>query len=125
MQDELHVDAHQIETAKGIWRRVCQELGIIQAERQTILDRIHQQDSQPTWLSQASVKTASALQLLEQVSELRENALLQHEILRQASCLVVWQICSPDNMARAMRYSWPAFPDLLGILKAMAAMPAP
>ena len=126
MQAALHVDANQIQMAKAIWRQVSQELAGIQTERQAILDRIQQLESQPlTWLSDASAtpaKTASASQLLKQVSELTANTLQQHVVLRQASCLVVWQICSPDTIARAMCYSWPAFPDLVGILKAMAAM---
>ena len=123
VQAALHVDANQIRMAKGIWRQTCQELADIQAERQDILERIEQQDSRPlAWLSHASVKTAAALQLLEQVSELKQNALLQHEVLRQASQLVVWQICSPDTAARVMHYSRPAFPNILGVLKAMAAM---
>ena len=123
MQDALHVDSNQIQMAKAIWQQVSQELEHIQTERRAILDRIQQQDSQPlTWLSDASGKSASALQLLEQVSELKTNALRQHEVLRQASCLIVWQICSPDTFARAMHHSWPAFPKLMEILKAMAAM---
>ena len=123
VQAALDVDANQIQLAKGIWRQMCQELEGIQAERQGILERIEQQDSRPlAWLSHASVKTATALQILKQVSELKENALLQHEALRHASQSFIWQICSPDTVARAMHYSSPAFPDILGILKAMAAM---
>ncbi len=59
-----------------------------------------------------------------QVAELTENALLQLEILRHASRVLSWQICSPDTMAQILVHAWPAFPDLLGTLKAMAAMSA-
>ena len=126
MQDALHLDANQIKMAKGIWRQVCQELGGIQAERRAILLSVQQQDSQPlAWLADAPEKTAAALQLLEQVSKLKENAFLQSKILRHACRLFVWQICSPENLALVFWDSWPAFPNLFGLLKTVAAMPAP
>ncbi len=123
LQEALELDGVQIQMAKSIWQGVSQELAILQAEREAILQSIRQQDMQPVAPSpHASLKAAALLELLEQVSQLTKNATLQHEVLRHASCLMVWQICSPDTMARAMCHSWPAFPDLLGILKAMAGM---
>ncbi len=125
LQDALQLDESQIQMAKSIWQRVSCELAILQAERESVLESINRQDMKPLAPSlQGTLKAAATLELLEQVSKLSKNGDLQHELLRHASCLVVWQICSPDTIARVMCHSWPAFPDLLGLLKAMSGMSA-
>ena len=125
VQEALHLDAHQIKMAKHVWQQTSEELAGIRAETTTILQRIRHNDFQPqAWQTHASAKAAGTPHLLEQVSKLTENGLLQQEVLQHASRVLTWQICSPDTMARVFCYSWPAFPDLLGILQAMAEMSA-
>ena len=125
LQKVLQLDAHQVDMARETWRQLCQELDSVQAERNIILNRIrHHQSEAQAWRTHSFSKTMEACNLLEQVAELHENALLQQEVLRHASRAATWQICSPDTMARGICHSWPAFPDVLGILKAIAAMPA-
>lgn len=122
-QDSWNVDAHQTDMARDVWQQVSQELGSIQTERAAILHRMQQCSSQPlAWRSHAPAKAAGSVQLLEQAAELSKNALLHQEVLRHATRTLTFQICSPDTMARIASQSCPAFPDLLGILKAMAAM---
>ena len=123
-QEVLQVDAQQIRAAKGLWKETSQELEHQQAQRKAILDRMQQLSVQPQdWVTCASSAACGAGQLLRQVAELTENALLEVEILGHASRVLSYQICSPDSIARLVCYSWPAFPDLLGALKAVAAMP--
>ncbi len=124
MQDALQVDAHQIQMARVVWQQVCQELDGLEEDQEALLRRIQHHDSQPlAWLSRASEKAVGTVKLLELVAELTHNALLQQEVMRHASGVFGWQICSPDTAARLTCYSCPAFPDPVSILKAMAAMP--
>ncbi len=124
VQEALQVDTQQIQMARVVWQQVSQELNGLEADRAALLSRIQDHESQPlAWLSHASEKATGTAKLLGLVAELTKNALLQHEVMRHATRIFAWQICSPDTSARSVCHSCPAFPDFVGILKAMAAMP--
>ena len=110
--------------AKQVWREASRELQNLYAQRDDTMDCIRLIDRPPeAWATQASSKAEGTMKLLEKVVELTENALLQQEVLRHASRTLSWQICSPETMAWTICHAWPAFPDLLETLKAIAAMP--
>ena len=123
-QEVLQVDANQIRAAKGLWKETSRELENQQAQRQAILEHMQQVNVQPQdWVTCASSAVGGVGKLLQHVAELTENALLEVEILGHACRVLSYQICSPGSIARLVCYSWPAFPNLLGALKAVAAMP--
>lgn len=124
MQRVLHLDDCQIEMARPVWRQASAQLGKLQAQRAEILSQIQLNDTQPLmWHDPARYRASHTVTLLEQVAELTENALLQQEVLRHASRLCAWQVCSPDTLAHAICHAWPAFPDLLMTLKTIADAP--
>ncbi len=112
--------------AKDVWQVCSRELQHGRAQRQAILERIQQRQVEPqAWNTDASPMASGVDKLLQEVAELTENALLESEILGHAARMLSWQICSPDSIVRFVCHSWPAFPDLIGAIKAIAAMPEP
>ncbi len=107
--------------ARHLWKQASDCLSQLRAEQAELVSHLHLSDAQPhTWEDPTTYHAARAEKLLKKVAELRENGLLQHEILHHASRMCAWQICSPDTLARIVCHSWPAFPDIIGILEAIA-----
>ena len=122
LQRVLQLDIRQARAAHRIWRQATLQLSRLQTEQGEILSQIRCCDAQPAaWHHPASYSASRQVQLLQQVAELSENALLQHEVLRHTSRLFVWEVCSPNALAQAICHAWPAFPDMLGSLRAVAA----
>ncbi|KAK9866128.1 hypothetical protein WJX84_007468 [Apatococcus fuscideae] len=89
----LQLDIRQARAAHRIWRQATLQLSRLQTEQGEILSQIRCCDAQPAaWHHPASYSASRQVQLLQQVAELSENALLQHEVLRHTSRLFVWEV---------------------------------
>lgn len=113
----MGLDGTQSRTAQKVWRDASQAIAKLKAERADILSRM---DPSVHDMS-ASQTTTRTCQLLQQVAELTENAQLQLEVARTASRKFVWQVCSPDSLARLTSFYWPVMPDLMHSLQAVAS----
>ncbi|KAK9826012.1 hypothetical protein WJX74_005420 [Apatococcus lobatus] len=126
LQDRLWLDSHQVKMARHIWKQAAACLASLEAERLDILSKIQLADAPPaTWQGPASITAARTQKLLEQVAELKENALMQQEVIRHCCRVTGWQVLSPESAARVIYHSWPSVPDLFATLKAIASIPEP
>lgn len=116
-QGSIGLDGIQTRMARKIWHDASQATSKLKANRADILSKmnpsVHQMGAAQT--------TTRTCQLLQQVSELTENAQLQLEVARSASRKFVWQVCSPDNLVRLICFYWPIFPDLMHSLQAVCS----
>lgn len=113
-QASMELSGTQTRIAQKVWGDASQTLSQLEFERTAILSRVDAAGQQAAF-PQTATRTC---QLLQQVAELSENAQLQLEVARNASRKFVWQVCSPDNLARLCCFYWPVFPDLMHCLRA-------
>ncbi|KAK9866428.1 hypothetical protein WJX84_007542 [Apatococcus fuscideae] len=71
----------QLEMAQVIWKHVCDELSRLQAEQAEIMAQLCMNDAwPPAWQDPAVFIDSRTLTLLDQVAELKENALMQLDV---------------------------------------------
>ncbi|KAK9865669.1 hypothetical protein WJX84_006738 [Apatococcus fuscideae] len=122
MMSLLRLDRHQAETARQVWAEATIQLNRLAAERAELLSQIRMGDAQPlAWQEPVLCGAPNTAKLLGQAAQLTQNAYQQRAVLRHASRLCIWQICSPDTLARVIHHAWPGFVDVLGLLQAIAA----
>ena len=105
---------------RRVWSEAAEALAKLREEQAEITSRMGSLYEHPTTQSfnLASFRDGT---LLRQVAELSENARLQVEVALNATRKLVWQVCSPENMARLICFNWPNIPDFLYAVQALAA----
>ncbi len=122
MQGTLKLEAQSRLMAKAVCRKVAAGLHEIASEREQILSHMHLADlcKAGKTLNTPDV-TAKNLFLMDQVSALAENAMMQKEMARHAVRVFTWQICSPAMLGDLVAHLWPIFPHFHAAVYAAAA----
>ena len=108
--------------ARHVWKQSEVRLSSLRAERAELIAQVNLYDAQPeAWQSTSPYARPRTGALIEQTAALAENAVLEREVLRHAARVFAWQVCSPDAVARAICHYFPALPNSLVALQAIAA----
>ncbi|KAK9830835.1 hypothetical protein WJX74_009251 [Apatococcus lobatus] len=118
----LRLDRRQVQLTRKVWAETCRAVEELETERRNLLSVISPADVQHlAWQQPTSTTQSSRAQLvMNHAAKLAENARLQQEIVRHGSRVFIWQVCTPDTAARINLRTYPAVPDLVATLRAVA-----
>ena len=118
----MGLDSYQTRVARRVWTEASEALAKLREEQTEIISRMGSLYEHPTTQSLSQhLASFRANTLLRQVADLSENARLQVEVGRNANRKLVWQVCSPENMARLICFNWPNIPDFMYCVQSLAA----
>ncbi|KAK9826080.1 hypothetical protein WJX74_010878 [Apatococcus lobatus] len=121
-QEVLQLDSHQIDMARHVWKQSQARLSSLRAERAELIAQVNLYDAEPeAWQATTPYTRPRTETLIQQTAALAENAVLEQEVLRHASRIFAWQVCTPDAVARAICHNFPALPNSSAALQAIAA----
>ena len=122
LQATVGLDSYQTRIVHRVWSEASEALAKLREEQAEITSQMGSFYEHPTTQS-CSERMACFRDgtLLRQVADLSENARLQAEVAINAIRKLVWQVCSPENMARLMCFNWPYIPDFLYCVQSLAA----
>ena len=117
----MKLDAGQRKLACKLWAHACHQVQQLELERLELLSNFNPFDAQPAaWQAPFGAHMPRRSKAVEQSVKLAENARLQLEVIRNASLVWIWQVCSPDNGARLICRASPDVPDVISALRALA-----
>lgn len=124
VQECLALDEFHTKLARHVWNEASTAIARLQAERADIMAQMDLSRMDPSAFAAQITKPGTSIRtnkMLNHVAVLSENAQMQLEVFRRAARTFVWQICTPESLARLICLCWPVFPDLVFCLQAAAS----
>ncbi|KAK9836551.1 hypothetical protein WJX74_002923 [Apatococcus lobatus] len=121
LKGHMKLDTSQTRLASKLWNHTCHLVQQLELERLELVSSFNPFDTQPlAWQAPLEAHWPRQSRAMEQSVKLAENEQRQLEVVRNASLIWVWQVCSPDNGARLICRSSPNPPDVISALRTVA-----